>query len=458
VADIVTRCDRLPLALALVAARAATRPGFSLAAVAGGLPAPGEPLGGWADGDSAAALRAAFDLSYQRLGSTARRLFRLLPAMVGADGAVPAVASLAACRPARARALLAELAAAHLVGEPVPARFGSSALHRAYAVELTADPEGDPPAGDPAAGDPPDAADRRAARGRVLDHYLHAADAAALALDPHRDPLPLADPAPGVVDVEFADGPAALAWFGAEEAVLRAAVREATAGGRHGPAWQLAWFLGAYLRRRGHWADLAAVHEVGLAAARRAADPVGQAYALRGLAAAAGAQGRPEEATGLLRQALDLAADDLARARAHQELAAALAVAALPRQGLDHAGRALRLHRAAGNRAGAAATLGVTGWLHALSGDHTRSVPLCAQALAELRGLADDPDTARAYYHLAESHRLANHRDRAAAAYRQCADLAESLADAPLLAAATRALRPAVPRPRTGTLRVATRN
>src|SRR5262249_35845068 len=68
-------------------------------------------------------------------------------------------------------------------------------------------------------------AERHAARQRMLDHYLHAAHAANLLLQPYWDPITITAPAPGVVAEELADHTAALAWFDAEYAVLLAAGR-----------------------------------------------------------------------------------------------------------------------------------------------------------------------------------------------------------------------------------------
>ena len=419
--EIVTRCARLPLALALVAARAAVRPGFSLAAVAAGLPEPGAALGAWSDSETAAELRAAFAPSYHALSDGAAALFGQLPCAVGESLSVPAAASLAAVTPPTARALLAELARAHLVAERAPGRYAlEHELLTGYAREL-ADP-----------------ARRRAARVRLLDHYLQSAATAALLLDPHRDPLPTPAAAPGVVAEEFADAAAALAWFTAEAAVLAAAVGAAAAGGQHAHAWQLAWHAGVHLRRTGNWAGLRAVHDLGLAAARRAADPVALAYSLRGLAAAATGAGHPGEAVALLDQALAHAADPLALARIHAELAAAHAApddpARDPARALRHADQAVRLHRGAGNRAGAAAALSLQARLHGEQGDPARAIALGTEALTALHDLADRPNEARAHLHLAETYRRAGNPARAGTHYRRAADLANALADHPLAA------------------------
>src|SRR5213078_2822365 len=90
--DIITACARLPLALAIAAARAAARPAFTLAELAAelrgpqpGLDAPGARLRGPRPGldalaaeDPATDPRAVFSWSYRALTPPAAGLFRLL--------------------------------------------------------------------------------------------------------------------------------------------------------------------------------------------------------------------------------------------------------------------------------------------------------------------------------------------------------------------------------------------
>ena len=144
--DIIALCARLPLALMLVAARAATHPGFRLSALAAELREAGGSLDAFGGEDQATNVRAVFSWSYQRLGTPGRRLFRLLGLHFGPDVRSPAVASLAGMPREQARPALAELARAHLVTERLPGRFAFHDLLRAYATEIahTHDPDGRP--------------------------------------------------------------------------------------------------------------------------------------------------------------------------------------------------------------------------------------------------------------------------------------------------------------------------
>ena len=87
--DIIALCARLPLALMLVAARAATHPGFRLAALAAELRDMGGSLDAFGGEDRATNVRAVFSWSYQRLSIRGRGLFRLLGMNYGPDISVP---------------------------------------------------------------------------------------------------------------------------------------------------------------------------------------------------------------------------------------------------------------------------------------------------------------------------------------------------------------------------------
>jgi DNA-binding SARP family transcriptional activator len=122
------------------------------------------------DAGEASNVRAVFSWSYRRLPSLTARMFRLLGVHPGPDISAAAAASLAESSLSQARAALSQLTRAHLLAEPGPGRFAFHDLLRAYAAER-ADAEDSQ-------------ADRRAAVHRVLDHYLHTANAAARVLHP----------------------------------------------------------------------------------------------------------------------------------------------------------------------------------------------------------------------------------------------------------------------------------
>jgi hypothetical protein len=257
--EIVAACAGSPLALGIVAARAAGRPGFPLAGLAAEL-RHSAGLDAFDTGEPAGTVRAVFSSSYQALPAPAARLFRLLGVVPGAPVSEPAVASLADVPAETARRLLAELARVHLVSEPTPGHYRLHDLLHAYAGELAATHDPD--------------RDRRAATGRLLDHYLHAAVAGARSLDPTWQPVPTGPPRPGVMAVELT-GRTAADWFAAEYPALRAAVEYAAASGFDAHCWRLAACVARYLERGGRFTERAMLQRTALIAARRAADRAG---------------------------------------------------------------------------------------------------------------------------------------------------------------------------------------
>ncbi|MEH0821478.1 MULTISPECIES: AfsR/SARP family transcriptional regulator [unclassified Micromonospora] len=132
---IVAGCGRLPLALAMVAARLASVPGTPPAQIAAELAqAPG--LDGFDGDDPQTGLRAVFSWSYQSLSAPAARLFRLLPIHPGPDISVAEAAGLAGVPLQSGRALIGELSRAHLISEDLPGRYRTHKLLLAYATEL----------------------------------------------------------------------------------------------------------------------------------------------------------------------------------------------------------------------------------------------------------------------------------------------------------------------------------
>jgi DNA-binding SARP family transcriptional activator/DNA-binding XRE family transcriptional regulator len=236
VAEIATLCGRLPLALAVTAARAAARPTFTTAALAAELLDAHSRLTALDTGDPSVSVRAVFSWSYAQLAPGTARFFRVLGLHPGPSISLPAAASLAGIPPGPAGRHLAELAHAHLVTEHSPGRYTLHDLLRAYAAEQAEAADGQ--------------ADRRAAVHRMLDHYLHSACAAALLLNPSRDRITIAPPQPAVVPERLACYREAMSWLEAEhQAILAcASLAAALAFDRH--AWQLPWAMADFLDRR----------------------------------------------------------------------------------------------------------------------------------------------------------------------------------------------------------------
>jgi DNA-binding SARP family transcriptional activator/tetratricopeptide (TPR) repeat protein len=413
VQQIITRCARLPLALTIVAARAA-QTGFPLRSLAAELGEAGQRLDALCADDPASEVRAVFSWSYVALSTPAARLFRLLGLHPGPDIAAPAAASLAGLPVPQVRVLLAELTRAGLLIEHVPGRFVLHDLLRAYATDRARSIDSDQ--------------ETRAATHRMLDHYLHTAHAAARLLAPGRDPVPLPAPRSGVT-VEHG---AALDWFAAEHAVLMAAMDHATGFDTH--VWQLACAVETFLDRRGHWHDLAGAGATAVAAASRLSDPTGQALAYRILARARLRLGHPDEAYGRLGTALDLFSriGDLAgQADTHLDFAR-VAVRQGPgalADALEHVRQAHALHTVTGHRLGQAQTLNAMGWSHARLGDYPRALRCCLQALPVLRDRDDREGQAFAWDTLGYAHHHLGEHAEAVSGYLRALDLCRELGD-----------------------------
>ena len=244
VAQLLTGCAGLPLALTIVAARAATHPEFTLAALAAELRDVRARLDVFTVGDSGGDMRDVLSWSYRRLSPAAARLLRLLGSHAGPETTAPAAASLAGVPVAEVRPLLAELTRLHLLTEPAPGRHGFHDLIRAYA-------------GDLAAGEGP-SADNATAQRRLLDHYNRTARTATERLAPRQERFALAEPEPGAGPEDMQDAATALAWFSAEEHVLLAAVQQATEAGLDAYTFEIAWALADFSNRCGHWETLLA--------------------------------------------------------------------------------------------------------------------------------------------------------------------------------------------------------
>ncbi|TCR21920.1 BTAD domain-containing putative transcriptional regulator [Streptomyces sp. BK205] len=379
VREIVELCARLPLALAVAAARAADRTAFPLAALADELAEGHGSLDAFTDADQAADVRAVLSWSYHALSPAAARLFRLLVLHPGPDVSLPAAASLAGLGAAATRSLLAELVHAHLVDEPAPGRYAWHDLLRAYAAELSAGTDG------------PD--EITAARRRMADHYLHSAYAAARLMDLTRDRIVLAEPSPGVHSESHTTPQRAMAWFGTERAVLVAVLKEASAHGFDVHAWQLAWCVEHHFGRQGLWHELGVTLRTALQSADRLGDPTALAHIHRGLAQAESYAKRTGDARAHIERAIELFAkvgDVPALTESHRQLSVVLEVQGDLEGALDHHRQALELLGPDGDGRLRSWILNGLGWYHSLLGRHREALEFCATALELARARDDD--------------------------------------------------------------------
>lgn len=434
VKDVVARCGGLPLALAIVAARAASSPALPLAALAAELAEGRDNLDAFSGDDAATDLRAVFSWSYRQLSDGGARMFRLLGLHPGPDVSLAAAASTAGLPLRQARPLLAELTRAHLAVEHSPGRFLLHDLMRAYAAELVADHDPEPV--------------RFLALRRAYDHYLHTANSATLMVYPHRHRIAILPCDEHVTPEEHADRDAAYAWFAAEHQVLLAVIRQAYELGCDGHTWQLAWTLITYFDRQGHWLDQAATQRTALDAALRSGDVTGQAHVYHGLGVSSTWLERYDEAQQHYDRAMALFAESGDAASQANTLLALTWLGERTTRYADAfawAERAYRLHRTTGDRSGQAKALNTMGWFQTLLGDHAAAITVCTEALAlhqEVGDLAGQWETwdslGHAHHHLGDHEQAVIGFGNALELVRQTRDryweavIADHLADAHL--------------------------
>jgi tetratricopeptide (TPR) repeat protein len=421
VQQIIVRCARLPLALSIVAARAAAHPAFPLTALAEELRDAEGCLQALDAGEAAANVTAVFSWSYQRLSDQAARLFRLLGLHPGPDITASAAASLAAVPVPAARLMLTELARACLLTEHAPGRFTFHDLLRAYATAQAR-------AHGTGAG-----TDWNAAPQRILDHYLHTAHAAWLLSYPHQQhSITLAPPLPGVTPEEPVDYPAAWAWFTAEYPVLLAAIQLAAATGHHTHAWQLPHTLVPFFERQGHWHDFAATHYTALTATKHHADDQGQAHAHLEIGHACTRIGRLDQARPHLQQALRLfeeLGDPAGQSDAHSYLGMTFQIQERHAEALTHNQQAVSLARTGGYLRGLAASLNGLGFIHALRGNAQQALTYCQQSLTLFQDLGDRWSEAAALDSIGYAHHHLGHHQQAASYFEQALGICRELGD-----------------------------
>jgi len=416
VADLVTMCARLPLALAIVAARAAAFPHHRLAAMAAELRQARGGLDAFMGETDSSDARAVLSWSYEKLSTEAARLFRLLGLHAGPEITYPAAASLAGVPLRQVRRLLTELSGAHLVEERAPGRFAFHDLLRSYAAEQAHDVDPEP--------------DRRAAMGRVLDHHLHTAHAADRLLYAYREPIAIDAPDPRAIVLTFADAAAAKAWFEAEHAVLVDAIRQASEAGFLTHVSRLTWAITAFLNYQGMVHEWAACLRTALTACT--GDLLGEALTHRLLSIALLQQGDLDAASKHARLALATytrSGDKGHSARLYLDLGRILERQDDNHAALDVARIALELFRETGDRAGEADALNWVGWYSARLGQHTDAIRYCRQSLqvhdevGEYPGQADTWDTLGfAHYHLGDYDQAATCYEQALALWRRLGD------------------------------------
>ncbi|WP_017573272.1 tetratricopeptide repeat protein [Nocardiopsis halotolerans] len=198
------------------------------------------------DAGQARVLRAVFDASLGFLDRTEAEVFLLVASTPGPTLGTAAAATLTDLPLEEVEEVLEELAAAHLLTQPTPGRWGAHDLLSDYARHHPHPPSG-----------------RDQALGRLLDHYTTTTSAA----NDHLEALP-----GQLVPDLFSGSDAALAWLDAERTTLVAAALAAPALGDTDAAIALPLHLNEYLYRGRYFEDLEQVLRSAQATARATGD------------------------------------------------------------------------------------------------------------------------------------------------------------------------------------------
>lgn len=392
-ARLVDLCDRLPLALAIVAERA-QRAG-SLAEVVHALAdevARLDNFGAGAD-DPYTDLRAALSWSYHTLEPGAAAVFRKLGLYPANDITVEAVAALADLPVARAKLALDQLVAAHMVEQRRPERYELHDLIRLYASDEARRNES--------------AAESEPALNRVFDWYLHAVISADTVLMPHRrrafvEPYQAMRPVP-----EFADHDTAMRWFEQEYECLRSAVTWGASHGWGAYAWRIAIGMTSFLERHIPWPEGLEFLEIACRAARSAGDRTGEAYTLNSLGCFHLDQAEWATAQHYFRLAHACfrdVGDRRGQGMALGNLGMAHTSMGDPGNGIRYGTEALERCREVGYKRGVALNLDSVGMAHCVAGDHERAMECHLQASVLFTELADPDEGPRNDHNLGRAY------------------------------------------------------
>jgi DNA-binding SARP family transcriptional activator/tetratricopeptide (TPR) repeat protein len=416
--DIVAGCARLPLALAIAAARAATEPGLSLTALTAQLRDAQRRLDALTGDDAATDIRAVFDCSYRALSADAARLLRQLGQYPGDDITAPAAASLAAVRPDQVEPLLAELTNANLVTQHSAGRYTCHDLLRGFAIERSHAEDS--------------AQERHDTLDRILDHLAQTAHAAVPLVDASRRSIAIAPPRPGVSPERLTNHAEAVAWFRVEHHTLLAVTEHAADHGLDHHTWPLAWAIGSSATMHGQWRDQITAYHAAVRSLRRLGDRDSEAQAHTDLCLAYTILGQYSDAETQIREALRLADEVTDRsviAHLHRAACHLYSRQARHREAADHGRRAVAIARAIGERTELARALNTLGWDLIQIGDNQEALVHCREALRLHQELHDPRGEAAALDSLGYAYHHLGEHDQAADCYRQALRLCRALSN-----------------------------
>ncbi|GAB7044388.1 tetratricopeptide repeat protein [Catenuloplanes niger JCM 9533] len=412
IAELVNAAGRLPLAVCLLAAELRPEPGWRVSDLLSELRHASHAASVITAGGKA--LTPAFHLSYSRLPTPLRRVFRYLGAHPGAELNAAAVAALTDMPVARAGRHLSLLYENHLLDQPRRGRFRLHDLVGDYTRHLLSDET---------------PAMRALLLGRISDHYLTLAvdawrsitgdpsgaagsEQARLRLEAERENLFACVDALVVRDdhqrvVGFAAGLAPILlhtgpWDRAIR-LQRAAVVAAERLDDHTAVARALRELGVLYRLTGAYADAGRALDRALRIDRDQSDEVGMASTLARLGAVRRHEGNLVGAVEVLSTSVDISrrvGHEAGEAEALDELGVALAVSGDPARAVRCLQRALVIHRSARSGIAYADTLNQLGGVWQMMSDYPAAITAHEEALAVYQARHDAEGESRARHYL----------------------------------------------------------
>ncbi|MFC5070241.1 ATP-binding protein [Kitasatospora cinereorecta] len=417
-ADIIRLCGRLPLALAVVAARVVLEPAFPLHAIADDLRHAHGGLDAFTGFDTDSDVRTV-SWSYRSLDDPVARLFRLLALHPGPHITAPAAAALTGLPLAGTRRILSGLTRACLVEQPRPGLFTLHDLLRGYATELAHHHD--------------DADTRHRAIHRVLDHYMFTAyEANRLFKQDYLPELDLGSPSPGIIPENLATVEQADRWLTAEHRVLTGLLQTAVSQELDHHTTGLAWSLKEYLNRQEYWPEAITALTPALEVARRRGNRLEEGRCMRHLGSIHGYLGHQKQSLHHLRRAT-ISLEEIGavgeQARAHYATACALFLFGRIHDAVESSERGLALSRAAGDELWLAECLIELAWFHSNLGHLERSLVYSEEGLALLQRLEAPWQQAQGWAVLGYNYRLLGRYEDSVATYRRAMEAFEALGD-----------------------------
>ena len=278
-------CGGLPLALAIIAARASANPAFPLDQLLQEFTQERTPLASLNAGSAELDLGTVFSWSHRGLSEDAAHTFALLSAHPGPEISAPAAVSISGLGPRRAREVLTELRLASVLRESRPGRFVFHDLIRAYALTLLGERYVE-------------------ASGRLISHYVRSTREAILIFG-RPAVAPIDDTTPGIVPETFASSRDAVRWYTGERHVLHNVCRLAFGLGDYRSALMLMLDWRPMSQGVDARHDMLPFAELTVEAAGHVTEADLRAECFRDVAATFARTGRPERARGYF----DLAAE-----------------------------------------------------------------------------------------------------------------------------------------------------